>query len=154
MNRTIIKGLYKELKLTLYPQRLEKSTEHVLSVAVAASGAPRTLWFYCWLLWCIGTIRAKNKNKSEVTGLYNIHLEDLNWNISTIQDSLLYILRKTSKGVREMLFIWLPTFKELHKRLLSSMITWCDWICIRFAILWENDHWNLGLDYKQNFRFY
>lgn len=44
----------------------------------------------------------------------------------TIQDSLLYILRKTSKGVWEMLFIWLPAFKELYKRLLSRTITWCD----------------------------
>lgn len=44
MNRAVIKELYKVLKLMLYPESLEKSTEHVL---LAASGAPITLWFYC-----------------------------------------------------------------------------------------------------------
>lgn len=129
------------------PRAFRMITEHVLLVTATASWALVALWFDFWSLWYTGIIHG---NKSKLTS-FSCHYRQHTFRQFWIEISQLCKIASSTfleKQAEEFgrCFIWLPAFRELHKRLLSSMITWCDWIHIRFAILWEKWSLELSLD--------
>lgn len=96
---------------------------------------PWDLWIYCHTLGCTDSISRKNENKLEVNGFSLCHHRQQATGIFSRKEldfwaSLIYILRKTNKWVKELALYRVASIQGTSgKKNLSSVVTWCCWMC-------------------------